>query len=219
MRTNSSTHLSVDECETLSLGRVHGHSLQIMARMLRWAPSTMSRKRAGAAVSSRHRTVSSDDPIPSATTVAYTAGPLVLAVCPDPPGSGVFARTDCRASPTRVLCRQAEMLLGGDDLGGLDMCCHEALPRELLAALLQARKARRPRSRGVDQRGQFPHITSMIGHPAEVRTAGPRPLRRRPPQGCPQWLGRWHPIQVAEKDLAFSPIPQYVVSLHSTPLT
>ena len=62
MRTNSSTHLSVDECETLSLGRVHGHSLRIMARVLRWAPSTMSRKCAGAAVSSRHCTESSDDP-------------------------------------------------------------------------------------------------------------------------------------------------------------
>ena len=65
------------------------------------------------------------------------------------------------------------MLLGRDDLGGLDMCCHEALPRELLAALRQAHKARRPRSRGVDQPGQFPHITSMTDHTAEVQAAGP----------------------------------------------
>ena len=184
MRTNSSTHLSVDECETLNLGRVHGHSLRIMARVLRWAPSTMSRKRAGAAVSSRHCTESSDDPSPSATTVAYTAGPLALAVCPDPPGAGVFTRTDCRASPTRVFCRQAEMLLGRDDLDGLDMCCHEALPRELLAAPRQAHKACRPRSRGVDQRGQFPHITSMTDNTAEVQAAGPGPLRRHPNSGC-----------------------------------
>ena len=80
------------------------------------------------------------------------------------------------------------------------------LRRELLAALRQARKARRPRSRGVDQPGQFPHITSMTDHPAEVRAAGPRPLRWRLPQGCSQWLDRRTLVQAIGKDLAFSPI-------------
>ena len=167
MRTNSSTHLSVDECETLSLGRVHGHSLRIVARVLRWAPSTMSRKRAGAAVSSRHCTESSDDPSPSATTVAYTAGPLALAVCPDPPGSGVFARTDCLASPTRVLCRQAEMFLGGDDLGGL-VCA----------------ATRSPTSRTVGRTAAGPQNTPTSV--ARSRSAWPAPTHHvndRPPSG------------------------------------
>ena len=46
MQTNSSTHLGVDERETLSLGRVHGHSLQIMARVLGRVSSTVNCKHA-----------------------------------------------------------------------------------------------------------------------------------------------------------------------------
>ena len=41
---------------------------------------------------------------------------------------------------------------------------------ELLAALRQAHKARRPRSRGTDRRGQLPNMTSMADRPAEVTT-------------------------------------------------
>ena len=42
------------------------------------------------------------------------------------------------------------------------------LRQELLAALRQARKARRPRSRGTDRRGQIPNMTPMAERPAEV---------------------------------------------------
>ncbi len=42
------------------------------------------------------------------------------------------------------------------------------LPTELLAALRQARKARRPRSRGTDRRGQLLYMTSIADRPAEV---------------------------------------------------
>ena len=121
----------------------------------------------GAAVSSRHCTESSDDPSPSATTVAYTAGPLALAVCPDPPGSGVFARTDCRASPTRVFCRQAEMFLGGDDLGGL-VCA----------------ATRSPTSRTVGRTAAGPQNTPTSV--ARSRSAWPAPTHHvndRPPSG------------------------------------
>jgi len=45
-----------------------------------------------------------------------------------------------------------------------------ALRSELLAALRQARKARRPRARGTDRRGQLPHITPIAERPAEVAT-------------------------------------------------
>ena len=45
-----------------------------------------------------------------------------------------------------------------------------ALWSELLAALRQARKARRPRSRGADRRGQIPNMTSIAERPADVAT-------------------------------------------------
>ena len=40
----------------------------------------------------------------------------------------------------------------------------------LLAALRQARKARRPRARGIDRRGQIPNMTPITERPAEVAT-------------------------------------------------
>ena len=43
-----------------------------------------------------------------------------------------------------------------------------ALRSELLTALRQARKARRPRARGTDRRGQLPNITPLAARPAEV---------------------------------------------------
>src|SRR5688500_9430547 len=65
-------------------------------------------------------------------------------------------------------------------------CCHidpfgnarsalYVLPRgtlrsALLAALRQARKARRPRARGTDRRGQIPHMTPIAERPADVAT-------------------------------------------------
>jgi IS30 family transposase len=44
------------------------------------------------------------------------------------------------------------------------------LRRTLLAALRQARKARQPRARGTDRRGQIPHMTPMAERPADVAT-------------------------------------------------
>ena len=43
-----------------------------------------------------------------------------------------------------------------------------ALRSELLAALRQARKARRPRARGTDRRGQLPSMTPIADRPPEV---------------------------------------------------
>ncbi|TKB65731.1 MAG: hypothetical protein E8D52_15120 [Nitrospira sp.] len=42
------------------------------------------------------------------------------------------------------------------------------LRSELLWALRQARKTRWPRARGIDHRGQLPHITPIADQPAEV---------------------------------------------------
>ena len=53
---------------------------------------------------------------------------------------------------------------------GLSVLPRGALRSELLAALRQARKARRPRARGADRRGQIPPLTPMTERPAEVAT-------------------------------------------------
>jgi IS30 family transposase len=53
---------------------------------------------------------------------------------------------------------------------GLYILPRGTLRSELLAALRQARKARRPRARGIDRRGQIPNMTSIAERPANVAT-------------------------------------------------
>jgi IS30 family transposase len=53
---------------------------------------------------------------------------------------------------------------------GLYVLPRGALRSELVAALRQARKARRPRTRGTDRRGQIPNMTPIAARPAEVAT-------------------------------------------------
>lgn len=53
---------------------------------------------------------------------------------------------------------------------GLYVLPRGTLRSDLLAALRQARKARRPRSRGTDRRGQIPNMTPIAERPTEVAT-------------------------------------------------
>jgi IS30 family transposase len=53
---------------------------------------------------------------------------------------------------------------------GLYVLPRGTLRSELLAALRQARNARRPRARGTDRRGQIPNMTPIAARPAEVAT-------------------------------------------------
>ena len=53
---------------------------------------------------------------------------------------------------------------------GLYVLPRGTLRSELLTALRQAHKARRPRSRGTDRRGQLPHMTPIAERPADVAT-------------------------------------------------
>jgi IS30 family transposase len=53
---------------------------------------------------------------------------------------------------------------------GLYVLPRGTLRSALLAALRQARKARRPRARGTDRRGQIPNMTPIAERPAEVGT-------------------------------------------------
>ena len=77
---------------------------------------------------------------------------------------------------------------------GLYVVPRGALRSELLAALRQARKARRPRARGTDRRSQIPNRTPMTERPDEVATrTGPGHWEgtgsRGPAMGRPS--GRW----------------------------
>ena len=74
------------------------------------------------------------------------------------------------------------------------MLPRSTLRSELLAALWQTRNARLPRARGVDRRGQIPHMTPIAERPAEVATSAvPSPLgRRRFHHGGSQWLCGWY---------------------------
>ena len=53
---------------------------------------------------------------------------------------------------------------------GLSVLPRGTLRTELLTALRQARKTRRPRARGTDRRGQLPNMTPLAERPAEVAT-------------------------------------------------
>ena len=53
---------------------------------------------------------------------------------------------------------------------GLYVLPRGTLRSELLAALRQARKAHRPRARGIDRRGQIPNMMPIDARPAEVAT-------------------------------------------------
>ena len=173
MRTNGSTHLSVDERETLSLGLAQGYSVRTMATVLRRAPSTVSREQA--------RNVARGHPYR-----ACTAQRLAVARARRPrrprklldPWLWQYVRTHL------VQGCSPEQIAGGlrraypDDMqkrlstetiyAALYVLPRGALRSELLTALRQARKARRPRSRGTDRRGQIPNMTPIAARPLDV---------------------------------------------------
>lgn len=168
------THMSVEERETLSLGLAQGYSLRTMATVLRRAPSTLSREYARNTPRGPYR--------------ACTAHILALARARQPrrprkfldPWLWQYVRTHLTqgCSPEQIAGRLRREY--PDDMGKhvstetIDAALY-VLPRgtlrsELLAARRQARKARRPRSRGTDRRGQIPHMTSIAERPADVAT-------------------------------------------------
>ncbi len=174
MQTRSYRHLSAEERETLSLGLAHGYSLRTMASVLGRAPSSMSREHTRNTVRGPYR--------------ACTAHTLASARAHQPrrprklldPWLGQYVQTHLAqgCSPEQIAGRLRREY--PDDMGkqlsaetiyaGLYVLPRGTLRSELLAALRQARKARRPRSRGTDRRGQIPHMTPIAERPAEVAT-------------------------------------------------
>lgn len=167
------THLSDAERETLSLGLAQGLSVRRLAQLLGRAPSTVSREYARNAARGR----------PYRACTAHT---LAAARARQPrrprklrdPWLWQYVRTHLSqgCSPEQIAGRLRHEYPG-------DMRKHLStetiyaalyvLPRgtlrsELLTALRQARKARRPRARGTDRRGQLPNMTPIADRPAEV---------------------------------------------------
>ena len=152
------THLSAEDRETLSLGLAQGQSLRMMARVLGRAPSTVSRESA--------RNTTRGRPYR-----ACTAQTLAVARARHPrrprklldPWLWQYVRTHLAqgGSPEQIAGRlrraypgdMRKQLSTETIYVGLYVLPRGTLRSELLAALRQARKARRPRARGADRRG------------------------------------------------------------------
>ena len=168
-------HMSAEDRETLSLGVAHGHSLRMMARVLGRAPSTVSREYA------RNTTQGRPYRACTAQTLATTRvhQPRRRRKLLDP-WLWQYVRTSLAegCSPEQIAGRlrraypddMRKQLSTETIYAGLYVLPRGALRSELLAALRQARKARRPRARGTDRRGQIPNMTPIVERPAEVAT-------------------------------------------------
>ena len=199
MPTICDTHMTAEERETLSLGLAQGHSLRTMDSVLRRGHSAVSRESARNAVRGQ----------PSRACKAQTLAtgrahhPWCSRKLVDPwLWQYVMTHLAQGCSPEQIAGRLKREY--AHDMGihlsaetinaALYVLPRGVLRSALLATLRQARKARRPRARGSDRRGQIPHMTPIAERPADVATrASAQPLGRRPHQGGTQWLGRRHP--------------------------
>ena len=166
------THMSAEERETLSLGRAQGLPLRVIARVLGRAPSTVSREYTRNARGIPYR--------------ACTAQRLAAARARQPrrprklldPWLWQYVRTHLGQgySPEQIAGRlrhaypaDMQKRLSTETIyAALYVLPRGGLRTERLAALRQARKARRPRSRGADRRGHIPNMISIAARPAEV---------------------------------------------------
>jgi IS30 family transposase len=163
--------MSAEERETLSLGLAHGHSLRAMALVLGRAPSTVSRESARNVVRGRPYRACTAHTLASARARQPRWSRKLL-----DPWLWQYVRTHLAEGCSPEQLKRAYP----DDMGkqlstetiyaGLYVLPRGTLRSELLAALRQARKARRPRSRGTDRRGQIPNMTPIAERPAEVAT-------------------------------------------------
>lgn len=175
MRTKSYRHTSAEERETVSLGLACGYSLRTMATVLGRAPSTVSRELT--------RNTTRGCPYRACTAQVQAAARARQPRRPRElldPWLWQYVRTHLaeRCSPEQIAGRLRRAY--PDDMGkqlsaetiyvGLYVLPYGELRSELLAALRQARKARRPRARGTDRRGQIPNMTPIAERPAEVAT-------------------------------------------------
>lgn len=175
MSTKCYAHLSAEDRETLSLGLTHGHSLRTMTQILGRSPSTLSREIA--------RNTTRGCPYRACTAPSHATTraqyPRRARKLLDPwLWQHVQVQLTAGCSPEQIAGRIRRAYPGDmrkhlsteTIYAGLDVVPRGALRSELLAALRQARKARRPRARGVDRRGQIPNMTPIAARPTEVIT-------------------------------------------------
>ena len=169
------THLSAEDRETLSLGLTQGESLRALARVVGRASSTLYREYA--------RNTTRGRPYRACTAQSQAA---IRARQPRrsrkllDPWLWQYVRTHLGqgCSPEQIAGRLQRAY--PDDMGkqlstetlyaALYVLPRGTLRSEVLAARRQARKARRPRARGTDRRGQIPNMTPIATRPAEVAT-------------------------------------------------
>jgi len=153
MHTKSYRHLSAEERETLSLGLTQGHSLRTMARILGRTPSTVSREVAQNTTRGRpYRACTAQSH--AATRAHHPRRPRKLL---DPwLWQDVRRHLTAGCSPEQIAGRlrraypgaMRKQLSAETIYAGLYVLPRGTLRTELLAALRQARKTRRPRTRG-----------------------------------------------------------------------
>ena len=175
MQTRSYRHMSAEERETLSLGLARGYSLRMMATVLGRVPSTVSRELA--------RNTTRGRPYRACTAqsqaVARAHHPRRPRKLLDP-WLWQYVRTHLGQGCSREQIAGRLRRAYPDDMGkqlstetiyaALYVLPRGTLRSELLAALRQARKARRPRAREIDRRGQIPNMTPIAERPAGVAT-------------------------------------------------
>jgi len=165
--------LSDAERETLSLGLAHGHSLKTMAAVLGARPNTVSRESARNAARGRPYRACTAQTLAAARARQPRRSRKLLA-----PWLWQYVRTHLvrGCSPEQIAGRlrreypdDMQKRLSAETIYvGLYVLPRGTLRSALLAALRQARKARRPRSRGTDRRGHIPNMTPIAARPAEV---------------------------------------------------
>jgi len=173
MSNHCYTHLSAEERETLSLGLTQGHSLRSMARVLGRSPSTLSRESARNSMRGcPYRACTAQSQATTRARQPRRSRKLLS------PWLWQYVRAQLRrgCSPEQIAGRLRRAY--PDDMrkhlstetiyAALYVLPRGALRSELLAALRQSRKTRRPRARGTDRRGQLPNITPIADRPAEV---------------------------------------------------
>ena len=175
MNKKTYTHLSFEERETLSFGLFQGQTFRTMATVLGRSPSTLSREY----TRNTPRTLPYRACTAQTRAVARGRQPRRPRKLLDP-WLWRYVRTHVLQghSPEQIAGRlrheypdDMQKHLSAETIYvGLYVLPRGTLRSQLLLALRQSRKTRRPRARGRDRRGQIPNMRLIAERPAEVDT-------------------------------------------------
>jgi IS30 family transposase len=167
--------LSLEERSVLMVGLAQGLSRRAIARRLKRSPSSISRE-----ITRNAGRWGFDYDAPLATSLAQRRKyhrPAKFWLYPDL-WAGVQAGLKAGWSPEQIACRLRRMHPDDTDRTVSPETIYATIyaqPRgelrtDLIKALRQSRKTRRPRARGADRRGQLKDITPIAERPADVET-------------------------------------------------